>query len=83
MAASMSTDLRRTTYSFRKMTRAEREAIKPLRIRLRTVKPGDTVESISARMPIETFAVEWFELLNGKSRSTPLNPGDVVRIVAE
>ncbi|MBT4463382.1 MAG: M48 family metalloprotease, partial [Rhodospirillaceae bacterium] len=47
MAASMSTDLRRTTYSFRKMTRAEREAIKPLRIRLRTVKPGDTVESIS------------------------------------
>jgi len=81
--AALATDFRRTTYSFRKLTKAEIAAIKPLRIRLRTVEKGDTVESLANHMPMETFALEWFELLNGAERGKPLLPGSRVRLIAE
>ncbi|MHA1597838.1 MAG: M48 family metalloprotease [Alphaproteobacteria bacterium] len=81
--AALATDFRRTTYSFRSMTQVEIAAIKPLRLRLRVVEKGDTVESLSADMLMETFALQWFELLNGVKRGTPLLPGNRVRLVTE
>ena len=74
---------RRTTYSFRRLTPAEAAAIAPLRIRVATVRPGDTAEAMAARMPFETFRLEWFEALNGLARSQPLIPGERIKIVAE
>ena len=75
--------LRRTTYSFRRLTPAEAAAIRPLRIRVVTARPGDTAEAMAARMPFETFRLEWFEALNGLARGQPLIPGERVKIVAE
>lgn len=83
LTAALATDFRRTTYSFRKLSDKEIAAIKPLRIRLRTVKKGDTVESLASHMPMETFGLEWFELLNGARRGKPLLPGNRVRLIAE
>ncbi len=74
-------DFRRTTYSFTGLTPDEIAAIRPIRIGFETVRPGDTAESLARRMPLETFALEWFELLNGLKRDEPLVPGRRVRVL--
>ena len=73
---------RRTTYSFRHMSPAEQENLKPLRIRLHTVKKGDTIESISGTMAVSKFAVDRFKLLNGVSQDSDLVIGQMVKIIS-
>ena len=69
--------------SFKRLSQKEILAIKPLRIRFKTVLRGDSVEILARRMPIGQFAIEWFELLNKVERKTPLRIGERVRIIAE
>jgi len=76
-------DFRRMTYSFRLLSDAEAAAIKPMRIRITAVQAGDTVESLSAAMPMERFKIEWFELLNAVERGKPLVPGAKIKIVTQ
>jgi predicted Zn-dependent protease len=81
--SSLSEGLRSTTYSFRKLTDAEAAQLKPHRIRIVTVKQGDTVESLAARMPYDDYRVERFLTLNGLSDNAVLTPGQKVKLVAE
>ncbi|MEK9672526.1 MAG: M48 family metalloprotease [Rhodospirillaceae bacterium] len=76
-------DLRRTTYSFRRLTDAEAAKIKALRLRVLTVNPGDTPEKLAGLMPLEKFSLDWFLALNGLDRGARLTPGDKVKIVTE
>ena len=73
--------LRRTTYSFRALSPREAAALKPLRIAIRTVRPGDTVASLARMLPFETLAVERFRVLNGLAPDQRLSPGDKVKII--
>ena len=79
----MSEDFRRTTFSFKSLNRDEIAAIHPLRIRLKTVQTGDNAEKLAKEMPIEAYALEWFELLNDIKRDEALEPGRQVRVIAE
>ncbi|GIK99165.1 MAG: metalloprotease [Alphaproteobacteria bacterium] len=79
----LSEELRRTTYSFRKLTDAEARALKPQRIRVVTVGAGDTVESLARRMAIEDHQVERFRVLNGLTDGEAVRPGQRVKLVAE
>ena len=81
--AGLAENLRRTTYSFRKLTPQEAAAIKPLRLRIHTVRAGETPQSIAGRMPFEKYALERFLVLNGLSANSTLQPGQKVKIVAE
>ena len=83
LTGQMARELQRTTYSFRRLSKEEAAAVRPLRIRVVDVEPGDTVKSLAAIMPIEPFAVDWFELLNGVKRNLPLIPGTQVKIVTD
>ena len=76
-------NFKRTIFSLKSLSQEEILAIKPLRIRFKEVLRGDSVEILARRMPIERFALEWFELLNKVERDTPLRIGDRVRIIAE
>ncbi|MFQ5985200.1 MAG: M48 family metalloprotease [Alphaproteobacteria bacterium] len=76
-------DLRRTTYSFRRLSEAEAAELKPLRIRVIRVKPGDTAATFAAMMPYHDAPLERFLVLNGLQRGEPLVPGRLVKIVAE
>jgi predicted Zn-dependent protease len=71
----------RTT--FRKMTPAEISALKPLRVRVVTTKPGDTIESIAGRMMGTDRKVELFRVLNAMSATAAIQPGERVKIIAE
>jgi predicted Zn-dependent protease len=64
------------------MSPAEQENLKPLRIRLHTVKKGDTIESISGTMAVSKFAVDRFKLLNGVSQDSDLVIGQMVKIIS-
>ncbi len=82
-AARHRTEFQRTTYSFHRLTPQEIAAIRPLRLDVHTVAPGDTVDSLSARMPFDSYRAERFLALNGLGRDQPLIPGTQVKLVVD
>jgi len=81
--ARLSEGLRRTTYSFMRLSAAEAAAARPYRIRIVTVRPGDTVESLAARLPYDDFKPERFRTLNGMAAGEGVRPGQLVKLVAD
>lgn len=67
--------------SLRKISVAEAAAIRPRIINVVTVKPGDTVQSLAARMAYRDFKVDRFVSLNGLAPNAPLVPGRKVKLV--
>lgn len=76
-------DFRDTVNSFRRLSLAEIDATRPLRIHVVTVRPGDTVESLAQRMTSVDRPVERFRTLNGLGAREAVKPGERVKIVAE
>ncbi len=74
---------RQSVGTFRRMSLAEIEQAKPLRLKMITVSPGDTVERLASRMAIPERRVERFRVLNGLEAGQSLKPGDRVKIVVE
>ncbi len=72
---------RRATDSLRHLTEAERGDVKPLRLRIVTVKPGDTVESLAERLPYDDHKLERFRVLNGLAEGKALTPGEKIKTV--
>ena len=83
MVAEVSEDLRRTTYSFRLLSDKEAGSIRPLRLRVVTVKAGDTVGTLSAPMPFDEFKEARFRVLNGLEQGQQPMPGQKVKIVVD
>jgi predicted Zn-dependent protease len=67
--------------SLRRITPAEAAEIRPRVIDVVTVKPGDSVQSLAARMAYRDFKLDRFLALNGLSANSPLAPGRKVKIV--
>jgi predicted Zn-dependent protease len=77
-------DFRRTTYSFRALSEAEARDAQPLRMRIATVRPGDTQETLARRMATDDgFELERFQLINGLKQGEALAPGTRVKIIAD
>jgi predicted Zn-dependent protease len=77
----LSTELRRTTFSFRRLSAKEAADIRPLRVRITAAKRGDTVASLAKRYPFERFQKEWFRLLNNMKLGDKIRPGQKVKMV--
>jgi len=67
--------------SLRRITPAEAAAIRPRIIHVETVRPGDTVQSLAARMAYRDFKLERFLSLNGLAANSSLAPGQKVKLV--
>lgn len=74
---------RDTVNSFRRLTLAEIQAARPLRIKVITVQPGDTVESLSHRMNGVDRPLERFRILNGLEANATVKARDRVKIVVD
>jgi predicted Zn-dependent protease len=74
---------RESVGTFRRMSLAEIEDAKPLRLQVVTVAPGDTVEKLAAKMAVSDRAVERFRALNGLDPGDRLTPGSQVKVVVE
>ena len=83
LSAALSEDLRRMTYSFRALSEAEAAALRPQRIKVVTVQPGDSLESLAARMPFPDFRSERLRTLNRLPPGAPLTPGQRLKTVVE
>ena len=74
---------RETVSSFRRLTLEEIQAARPLRIKVITVQPGDTVESLSHRMTGVDRPAERFRILNGLDAHAQVKVRDRVKIVVD
>ncbi|MBN9043791.1 MAG: Zn-dependent protease [Rhizobiales bacterium 62-47] len=74
---------RETVRSFRRLTLEEIQAARPLRIKVITVQPGDTVESLSHRMAGVDRPEERFRVLNGLDERAKVKVRDRVKIVVD
>lgn len=69
--------------SFRRMTTAEIASLKPLRVRVITAGPKDTVDTLSSRMMGTDRKADLFRLLNAMTAFSPVRPGDKFKIISE
>ena len=67
--------------SIRRISSAEAAAIRPKVIDVVTVGPGDSLQSLAARMAYRDFQMERFLALNGLTTSSRLVPGQKVKVV--
>ena len=69
--------------SFRMISAAEAASVKPMRVKIVTVRAGDTVGSLSARMPFADYQTERFRALNGLPAGAALHAGQTVKIIVQ
>ncbi len=72
-----------TVNSFRRLALEEIQDARPLRIKVITVQPGDTVESLSHRMAGVDHPMERFRVLNGLDVRAQVKVRDRVKIVVD
>ncbi|MBI2233730.1 MAG: M48 family metalloprotease [Micavibrio aeruginosavorus] len=82
-AGTVSEGLKRATYSLREMTAAERQDIRPHRLRLVTAKAGDSVTSLSAGQPYPSLKEQRFRALNNMAASENVVAGKTYKTVAD
>jgi predicted Zn-dependent protease len=75
---------RESVGTFRRMTLAEIQATKPLRLKIVTVQAGDTVDKLAGRMAVADHPLERFLVLNGlQAGQQALKSGEHVKVVVE
>ncbi|MDC0074774.1 M48 family metalloprotease [Alphaproteobacteria bacterium] len=67
--------------SIRYLSNEDKKTIKPLRVRLYTVKKNDTIETISSKQDIEENKADLFKALNRIKSNKELKLGDIVKII--
>jgi predicted Zn-dependent protease len=81
--ARLAEDLKRTTYSFRALSPGEAAAVRPYRVRVKPVRTGESVQSLAAEMPFDSYKTERFAVLNGLEPGAALRPGELIKTVSE
>jgi len=69
--------------TFRRVTSEEAREVHTLKIAVVVAAPGETVESLAARMVTPNRPLEYFRLLNGLEESDAITPGEHYKIVTE
>ncbi|WP_018013041.1 M48 family metalloprotease [Sinorhizobium medicae] len=69
--------------SFRRMTSGEVQSLKPLRVRVVTVRSGDTTATLAARMMGTDRKLDLFRLINAMQITSTVRRGDKVKIISE
>lgn len=81
--SSLDATARSVSSSFRVLSAGEKAALKPLRVRVVTVKPGQTAGSIAASMSGVDRKLELFQVINALAPGATLSAGDKVKIVTD
>lgn len=74
-------DMIRSVNTLKYLTEQEATAIKPLKLRVVPVQPGDTSESVAAKLPFARYKLEQFRVLNGLRDGEEIKPGQRIKIV--
>jgi len=79
----MEPQLREMVLSFKRLTQREASQANPLRVKIRKVRRGDTVDALAGRMAYDTAAEKRFRVLNGFGEREAVSPGQTVKLVVE
>ncbi len=80
-ASAMVRRMDQTVDSFRRLSTKAAGKLKPLRIRVHTVRRGDTVAKLVERMAVAEEPKRLFEVLNARSPDQPLQVGERVKLI--
>jgi predicted Zn-dependent protease len=69
--------------SFRPISAEEASGYAPKRIRVVTVKEGDTVASLAQQMQVDDDPAGWFTVINHLGANAQLQPGQKVKLIVE
>ncbi len=69
--------------SFHHASEEEIRAVRPWQIAIVAAKPGDTAETLAARMAVPDRQLDFFLLINGLERRGPLQAGERYKIIVE
>ena len=82
LTQQLATELRRTTYSFRRLTPQQAADVRPLRIKILAAKPGDDAQSLATDLPFGAFNLRWFRLLNGLGATQQVHASELIKTVS-
>ncbi len=82
-SASLVDGMKKTTYSFRSMSAAEKKSVRPYRLKAFTASAGETVASIARRQPFTKLQEPRFRVLNGLSAGKNLKAGRLYKKIVE
>jgi predicted Zn-dependent protease len=83
MTQQLSVPLRRTTFSFRRLSEGEKANLKPWRVTTPAVASGSTVANLSRGFPLPEPKDQWFRVLNGLAPNSQPFAGQRVKLIAE
>ena len=69
--------------SYRWMSKRTADRIQPLRVKIHTAKAGETVESLSKKMPFSALHEDWFRALNGLVGNHIIAAGQKVKLIED
>ena len=70
-----------TVQSFRSLTAAQAREYRAQSVVVHEVQPGDTIHSLSRRLPFADHQLERFLVLNGMDRNSDLRAGQLVKLI--
>ena len=82
-SAALEPTAQAVTSSFRVLSEEERKNLRPLRIRVVTVKPGENAGTLAARMKGVGRSLDLFRLLNALPPGGTVSAGDRVKIITD
>lgn len=74
--------MRRSAYSFRRLSQAEAEAVHPMRMLVVTARPGDTVAKLAQTLPFGEHNEENFRVLNDLAPDQEIVTGQPLKVIA-
>lgn len=80
-SAAMIEDLKKSSYSFHRLSDSEKQGLKPYRVHVVTASGGDTVGSLAARQPFDKMNEERFRVLNGLAAGQNVVAGKQYKII--
>ncbi len=83
MTAELSPGMRQATYSFRRLEKAEAAALKPQRLRVVTVAPGQDIASLAALTTFADYRTDRLLILNGLTGDESPTQGGLFKLVRE
>lgn len=75
--------LKSASYSFSRMSNAEKRKLRPYRIKIIAAKSGDSISKMASRMPFRDHRDERFRVLNGLRAAENIVAGRLYKIVVE
>jgi predicted Zn-dependent protease len=83
LTAPVDAGFRESLMSFRRLSQAEIDAARPLKVEMVRARTGDSEASLAARMAVSDRAVERFAVLNGLAPGETPQPGSRFKIIDE